>query len=295
MPRRILVLRGGALGDFIVTLPALAALRRAWPDARLALAGNATAAALGVEAGLIDQVHSQHEARWSALYLPSPLEPAFSGWLRDFDLVVNFWPDPAGDLARRFPLRAGQRYLSASAAPALSPAAAHFCSALLPLGISTAEFLFPLGRPRAAPARAGAPVALHPGSGSPRKNWPLDRWRSLALWLQRDLGVAVTVISGEAEPDDVLAGIGTRVRGRPLAELAGHLAGCRLFIGHDSGISHLAAAAGAPGVLLFGPTDPRRWAPPAPTMRVLQRGADPASISLAEVQGAVLSALRDQS
>ncbi len=78
---RILVLRGGALGDFLVTLPALARLRQQWPEARLELAGNATAAALAVRQGLLDAAHSQHEARWSALYADAPLPAAFAEWL----------------------------------------------------------------------------------------------------------------------------------------------------------------------------------------------------------------------
>src|SRR4051794_22264739 len=98
--RRILVLRGGALGDFIVTLPALAALRKHWPSARIELVGNATAAALALTRHMIDAAHSQGEARWSALYSTSPLSAEFSAWLGNFDLVLNFWPDPDGDLAR---------------------------------------------------------------------------------------------------------------------------------------------------------------------------------------------------
>ena len=79
--RRILILRGGALGDFLVTLPALAALRSAYPAARIELAGNAPAAALAVSRGLLDAAHSQHESRWAALYDSAPLPPTFAAWL----------------------------------------------------------------------------------------------------------------------------------------------------------------------------------------------------------------------
>src|SRR5262245_21453096 len=99
--RSILVLRGGALGDFIVTLPALRLLRERWPDARLELAGNATAAELARARGWLDAVHSQHEARWSGLFGDAALAPAFADWLARFDLVVNYWPDPDGRLRSR--------------------------------------------------------------------------------------------------------------------------------------------------------------------------------------------------
>ena len=59
--RRLLVLRGGALGDLIVTLPAIARLRNRWPEAEIVLVGNATAGALAQERGLVSVIHSQHE------------------------------------------------------------------------------------------------------------------------------------------------------------------------------------------------------------------------------------------
>src|ERR1044071_6481045 len=117
--KNILVLRGGALGDFIVTLPALALLRQRWPDARIELVGNATAAQLARERELIDVVHSQHEARWSCLFgdASARLPSEFAAWLATFDLVLNYWPDPDGELRRRFPSRSGQVFLGAPAMP----------------------------------------------------------------------------------------------------------------------------------------------------------------------------------
>jgi heptosyltransferase-2 len=69
----------------------------------------------------------------------------------------------------------------------------------------------------------------------------------------------------------------------PLPALAAALRQCRLFLGHDSGLSHLAAAVGRPCVLLFGPTDPAMWAPPGPRVQVIRRGATPDCISVEEV------------
>lgn len=286
--RRILVLRGGALGDFIVTLPALAALRRAWPDARIELAGNVTAAAVARSTRLLDAVHSQHEARWSALYDDAPLSGEFAPWLASFDLVVNFWPDDSGELARHFPRRAGQTFLSASAQPAQAPAAAHFCAALAPLGLAAGEHSFSL-RPRPRTPAPDAFIAIHPGSGSAKKNWPIDRWHALCEWLRDEHDAALLIITGEAESAEAqaLARFGTSARQLPLDALAEGLAQCRLFVGHDSGVSHLAAACGVPGVLLFGPTDPAMWAPPLPWVRSVRRGTDLATIELAVVQAEI--------
>jgi ADP-heptose:LPS heptosyltransferase len=286
--RRILVLRGGALGDFIVTLPALARLRRAWPGARIELAGNATAAQLGRDAGLLDAVHAQHEARWSVLYTDTPLPPDFGAWLAPFDLVVSFWPDPEGQLGRHFPRHPGQRFLSAAAQPAAAPAAAHYSGALDPLGLEPVPCHFSL-RPPSSGTPPGRSLVIHPGSGSPRKNWPAERWRALIPLLEPPLALVV----GEAETagwrDFARPGV-TVLTGMSLARLADHLAAARLFIGHDSGISHLAAACGVPCLLLFGPTDPARWAPHAPHVRVLQAGPDLAALSVATVATAIAAA-----
>lgn len=286
---RILVLRGGALGDFIVTLPALALLRQRWPSARIELAGNVTAAQLARHRGLLDAVHAQHEARWSALYAPAKLPDDFAAWLAHFDLVLNFWPDPEGDLRRRFPVRAGQVYLTAPALPTLAPAAAHYAEPLRALGLTMTAPLYPLATPEIK-ARAAGPIAIHPGSGSPRKNWPAENW----LALVRELPAPVVVILGETEVaawTPRLAGLAIEARVQPsLEELVGLLARSRWFLGHDSGVSHLAAACGAPCVLLFGPTDPTLWAPPAPHVTVLQRGPTMEALTLDDVRRALTAA-----
>jgi heptosyltransferase-2 len=147
---------------------------------------------------------------------------------------------------------------------------------------------------------------LHPGSGSPRKNWPADRWRALLDHLLRatPASTPLVVILGEAEstawenpfptlpdsPAPCRAPGSSRLvvlRQRPLEELVAVLAGARLFLGHDSGISHLAAACGAPCVLLFGPTAPAIWAPPGEHVRVIAAGPDLAALPLERVLAAL--------
>ena len=285
--QKILVLRGGALGDFIVTLPALALLRKNFPAAQIELAGNPTAAAIAFDARLPDRVHSQHAARWSALFDDAPLAADFTRELAAFDLVLNFWPDPDGALSRHFPLRRGQIFLTAPALPTRAPAAAHYCEPLRALGLVPRDFFFRL----ATPAATANAIAIHPGSGSPKKNWPAARWREVIAGLP----APVLLITGEAEPAEWNELASARVSlaaNLPLRELVTAFSRCRLFLGHDSGISHLAAACGVPSVLLFGPTDPAMWAPPAPHVRVIQRGPELSAISISDVQRQIESALR---
>ena len=293
--RRILILRGGALGDFIITLPALAALRAHWPNARIELAGNAPAAALAVSRGLLDAAHSQHESRWAALYHSAPLPPDFATWLASFDLILNFWPDHDGDLARRFPLHATQRFLTAPAHPTIAPAAAHYCEPIRALGLTVTDYFYALNcsaTGRAFQSSSPPLIALHPGSGSPQKNWPLPSWLELAAWLRATHSADLLIITGEAEPPAARAAFapfGTSAHALPLEALIMRLSSCRFFIGHDSGISHLAAACGVPSLLLFGLTDPAIWAPPAPHVQVLRHAPTLDPLPLSAVQTALSS------
>jgi heptosyltransferase III len=94
-------------------------------------------------------------------------------------------------------------------------------------------------------------VVLHPFSGSAKKNWPLDHFRALASLLPGP-------VYWTCGPEEQLDGA---VRFDRLDDLAAWLSGARLYIGNDSGVTHLAAAVGTPVLALFGPSDPAIWCP----------------------------------
>lgn len=110
------------------------------------------------------------------------------------------------------------------------------------------------------PALRGRRIVVHPFSGSPRKNWPIESFHELAAGLT-GLGYEVEWAAGS-----------DWVRFDNLLELANWIAGARLYVGNDSGITHLAAAVKTPVVALFGPTDPAVWAPRGGQVRVLTGG-----------------------
>jgi hypothetical protein len=130
------------------------------------------------------------------------------------------------------------------------------------------------------PVRERVGAVIHPFSGSPRKNWPIDRYRELAHYLS-----AYMPVSWCAGPDDGLADADIRIP--DLYQLACRLAGAELYIGNDSGIAHLAAAVDTRVVVLFGPTDPCVWAPCGRHVNVVE-ATDMDSISLARVLAATL-------
>jgi ADP-heptose:LPS heptosyltransferase len=117
-------------------------------------------------------------------------------------------------------------------------------------------------------------IAVHPGSGSPAKNWPAERFGELLQgWASPFLLVegpadAVAAAGLRARPDVVAArDLSARVLGALLAPAA-------LFVGNDSGVTHLAAAWGAPTLALFGPTEPALWAPLGPRVAVVRAPGD---------------------
>jgi heptosyltransferase-3 len=161
------------------------------------------------------------------------------------------------------------------------------------------DFLRPLQQPL---------VAIHPGSGSNEKNWPLENW--IALFSTKD---GLSQVEGKGGPRCpslvVISGEADKVRTEQLERewknrdvrfaknlSLPHLAAVlerSIFIGHDSGISHLAAAAGASCVLLFGPTDPNVWAPRNKNVQVLcAQSGKLSDLEIRPVQTAIAAALR---
>jgi len=112
-------------------------------------------------------------------------------------------------------------------------------------------------------------IAIHPGSGSSKKNWPVQCWLELSRWLlDRRPQPLLLLIGGEADGETLpalMAGLppaSVRVaQDLKLPQLAAVLEASTLFLGHDSGVSHIAAAVNTRCILLFGPTNPAVWAP----------------------------------
>ena len=112
-------------------------------------------------------------------------------------------------------------------------------------------------------------VAIHPGSGSARKNWPRDRFEELVSALS-SRGNRLAWITGPADDPRPPRGDAQPWSNLPLPELATRLSACRLFVGNDSGVSHLAAAVGCPTVALFGAASERVWSPRGPRVTVIR-------------------------
>ncbi|HEY2144274.1 MAG TPA: glycosyltransferase family 9 protein [Candidatus Udaeobacter sp.] len=320
MFRRILVIRGGAIGDFILTLPALKALRDAYPHAQIEILGYKHIAALAENRFYAQAVRSIEYAPLSSFFARnSELPAALANYFAGFDLTISYLYDPDRIFENNL-RRCGVENLLCGPARIFQTgdhAARQLARPMEELGIRVVDLtekVFPSVDDRRLAGEflqsLQQPIlAIHPGSGSTEKNWPLENWielfskgRVFPLSENKDVQPgnfsSLVLISGEADKAETTAlehewkNRAVRfARNLPLTHLAAVLEHS-IFIGHDSGISHLAAAAGANCVLLFGPTDPNVWAPRNKSVRVLRAPSGRLSnLEIAPVAAAVVSAM----
>ena len=151
-------------------------------------------------------------------------------------------------------------------------------------GVSAPSMPHVLGRPDANQWAEGCwtenslnakPVlAIAPGSGAREKNWPVISFAAIARWWRERVGGSVITILGPVEEErggyDSLCNNGVAIRGISLGRLAATIARCSLYVGNDSGISHLAAALGVPTGAIFGSSSVTQWAPRGKMVLVLR-------------------------
>jgi heptosyltransferase-2 len=295
--QRALVVRGGALGDFLLTLPVLHALRSSAPASRLEVLAYPGIASLARTSGLVDQVRSIEYGPLAGFFTRgTTLDPELQKYFGSFDLVVSYLYDPDGIFAQNLRASGVKRLVEGPhRVTGTSHAIDQLAAPLATLGIPLAGRSTRLAVASAAETRTT--FALHPGSGSPAKNWPTNCWRELAeRLLEAQPNIRIAIVGGEADAAALQSMRSLTANARvsfwenlPMDTLASRLAGSALYAGHDTGISHLAAAAGTPCLLLFGPTDPGIWAPPHDHVRVLRAPAG----KLEELSvSTVMSALR---
>jgi len=311
---RILVIRGGAIGDFIVTLPALKALREACPHAHIEILGYKHIAVLAENRFYAQAVRSIEYGSLSSFFAKNSELPAeLADYFASFDLIISYLYDPDGVFESNL-RRCGVKNLlwgPARIVEASDHAARQLTRPIEELGITVVdltekiflseedrqfgcEFLQTPSQPI---------IAIHPGSGSREKNWPLQNWIELFSgehW-QGENRPSLIVISGEADKAQTAQLERTWkdqdirfAKNLPLPHLAAVLEHS-IFVGHDSGISHLAAAAGANCTLLFGPTDPNVWAPRNENVQILRAPSGRLNdLGIAPVKAAVAAALFKQ-
>jgi heptosyltransferase-2 len=302
---KILVIRGGAIGDFILTLPVLSALRQQFPNAKLEVLGYPHIAQLAVAAGLADAVHSI-EARPLAGFFARGgiLEPELQEYFANFAIIISYLYDPDGIFETNVRRSCKGQFIAGLHRPDESKnehATAVFLEPLKRLAIFDPDVVprLTVSEGRVPPNLRSNCIAIHPGSGSEKKNWALERWIELARQLLNSKVTSLLIIGGEAESAKIQRFKNALPQQRvefefnlPLPTLAGRIASCSLFIGHDSGITHLAAAAGVPVVALWAETSPDIWRPLGDRVTVLRSSSGLQGLDVPSVLEAVTDTMK---
>ncbi len=284
--QRICIFLTGGIGDFVASLPALEVIRRGFPRSKILLVGNPLWLPLLREGPLVDEVRSVDDLPLHAGFMGDlPKDHPLSRFLAGFDPVVSWFGDREGRWEKTLRGSCPGRFL-------VQPyhrvhdfrghVSDYYLETLQGLGLpeeavagqakdparTPSEDLFPPALRNAGGLPEQAPfLCLHPGSGSVRKNWGREGFLEVARRAFDRWHLPSTVLLGPAEEEQrpfwkkaALPFITLR-EGLPLLETSRTLRRASVYVGNDSGITHLAAALGVPVVALFGPTDPARWAP----------------------------------
>jgi lipopolysaccharide heptosyltransferase I len=306
-PARVLIVRLGALGDVVHAIPVAAALRRAYPHARIdwlvsakhreildlvpvidrRLVVNDRGDASG-GTSLLAAVRELRRARYDiAIDLQGLIKSALLARLSGARRVLGFSASYAREaLARLFYTDVYDPGRGGLYDPRETRHVVDLNLGVLALvGISAARAEFPLETPPSAAARTiveqtgGRYALLNPGAAWPNKRWPPDRLAAVAVELGERHGVTSVVLWGPGE--ESLAGeVVAQARGAAVlspkttvGDLVAMARGAALMVSGDTGPTHIAAAVGTPIVGLYGPTRPVRNGPMSPLDITVSRDA----------------------
>lgn len=292
--RRVVVVHQGALGDFLLALPAFDGLAGLHPGLKIDFLSKPGHVSLLTSRGYVGRVASHdspelvpfhHEELWNGAPLPSILQ--------DPDAVFIFGQNTgrlfADRLSRR--LACPVQHIQSFPGPGHGRHVSDFIlDQMHRAGWFPGGYTPPPASIDPPPEESSAaqewlaqhgfkvdnkPFLVHPGSGGRAKIWPLSRWWALIHALLRR-GVPALLTLGPADEEleafaSAVRSLGVQtLRGLSLPALCAFLRESRMYIGNDSGVSHLAALAGVDCVVVFGPTDPAVWSPRGPNVRIVR-------------------------
>ena len=290
--RNILIFHLGALGDFIITWPLALAMARLYPQSRVFYVTHSQKGALAEKVLRVESLDI--EAGWHGLFtehgsLPEPATRALAG----AHTVVSFLADEQSVWAnevRRLSPDVNLLTLSTTAPDDFSGHITEFLLAQLSkwpaAQTGMAQILKSIADRGVLSSRApGDHLLIHPGSGSPAKNWAAERFCQLAKQL-KESGRSARVILGDVElerwPTETISAFESTaqiVRPANLLELYSQIANAFALIGNDSGPAHLAGIVGIPTVTLFASLKTTRWRPLGPRVQVLEGPLDQIDVS----------------
>ncbi len=289
--KNIVVIRPDAIGDSLVTFPILVSLREKYAPSHITFIGNPGAMPLAKAWGIADEVYS-YDKQWTEVFSPLDIHlPGFGDLFQQTDLAISFALDT--DLAKQHLLAAGVKEVIT--VPIFFKELIQISDVPLHVVEYFAKWIgVPVSKPeRIVLPNTGSeafnpfvpPIALHPGSGSAHRRWPVASFARLIVSLARQQ-YPVLLLAGPSEstllakllrevhqsiPKVSQSGMLTILDNAPLLTVAQHLKPCGCFVGHDTATSHLAGLLRIPTLALFGDTYPDRWRPLGPTVEIIQK------------------------
>ena len=304
--KQILIIHQGAIGDFILSLPAIGAFRFRYPHATITIWGHPEILRLAHNRFYADTIASLEQPGLAVFYseqgfASSPLSERFNS----FDLIGVFGGEQqtifvdnltkagAGEVCHisTFPPHDAKTHVIDFQATQMSRLGLTVQETVPRLFVSEADernaarFLEQKGLNKNT-----LTVVLHPGSGSRKKAWKVN---SFVHWRRNCIEMIVlrflcpsALLTHKSKKTTLMAFLQDSIplHNLPLDELAAILKQCDLYVGNDSGITHLAAAVGTPVVALFGPTDPRVWGPRGKHVSILYGETDCSPCSREKMQ-----------
>ena len=290
--KSIFIVHQGAIGDFILSLPSLEAIHRFHSQSRFIFLGHPAIIEIIHSRPYFDFVLNCSDKRWAPLYNSKvKLETGIFDSLPPVDSIFAFCRISSqtlvDNLARIY--RKPSYRIDPFPEPSLGLHVSDYqCRQLEELGIPS----LPSSAPVIAPSQQDLLeasrffqenvrektrlVLIHPGSGGRKKLWPVAGWLDLIMKISTENNIKIALIEGPADNEvvqQICSKVGSAslliVNNWRLGKLAALIKHSSLYVGNDSGITHLAAACNTPTIALFGPTDPRIWGPEGSKVKVV--------------------------
>ncbi len=285
---RILVIRRGAIGDTVITLPALGILRQRYPDALIEVIGNRDYWEIALNRYYVNAVIDGEARLTPELYSKNGIiGKETADYFSSFDLILAYMSDPEGIVkenlkkigARKVviypPFPKGDDLHAADYTAFILKEIGHEVNPPLAPKIHlrteelefASQFLSPFMKYKPL-------ISIHPRTYG-IKGLPIERFINIGKLAENKIGGKSIWIIGPAE-EESLKLIKSNFHSSPilhscsLPKIAAVLRFSSLYLGCDTGISHLAAAVGAPVIALFGPTNPVVWGPRGKKVRVIK-------------------------
>lgn len=265
---RFLICHRGALGDFILTWPAIHALRTALSGVHCMGIGRPDFMSLAVTLGLLDSFRDAESSRIVGFFSGTGIPAEFGT-----PIGAVLWFSQGKRTAECLQRSASLPVLLIPPFPVepMHVSLHHYRAVQSCFPVESSDMpcpYFPLGVKKAGYA------VIHPGSGSSRKNYPSRFYREVAHHLRQKGHIDVRFIVGPAEGEDLIRELKGEWIERPggANALASFLAAASLYLGNDSGVSHLSGVLGIPTIALYKTTDPKVWGVLGRRVRNLQAG-----------------------